>query len=176
MRILTLALLSSVLGLHTQAQGTSSAPAGTTTLPGSPSPSKTFYAVGMSFLPQSSPKPSGWAAVVTPISSAQKIYSISETDFTFVRTVSASVLPGFSVQTSVRTGFAVWLRAFGSANLYALGDGGMATTGAVSSAAASGGGFVTFPVRGILAVIGARVLKTVAGTQTYGEIGVAWGK
>ena len=48
------------LGSAHSSAGTSSAPAGTTTLPGSPSPSKTFYAVGMSLLPQSSPKPSGW--------------------------------------------------------------------------------------------------------------------
>ena len=171
MRILTLVLLSCVLSQHTQAQGTSSAPASPVfTQPGS----KTFYAIGMSLLPQSSPKPCGWAAVVTPLSTNQKIYSISETDFTFVR--AASALVSYNVQTSVRTGVAVWLRSFGQANLYALGDGGMATTGVLSSGAASGGGFVTLPIRGILAVIGARVLKTIAGTQTFGEIGIAWGK
>lgn len=135
---------------------------------------QTFYAAGLSLLPQSSPKPSGFAAAVIPVSTTQKVYSISEIDFTATRTASGV----YSVQTSARTGAAVFMRAFGKLNLYGLGDAGAATTGTNSGGALAGGGIATWPTRwkGVYGAAGVRVLKTsIGGTQTLVEIGIMWG-
>ncbi len=126
-------------------------------------------------MPQSSPKPTGFAAAVIQVSKTQRIYSISEVDFTLV-TGTGKKIP--SIQTSARTGVAVWLRAFGPVNLYTMADGGAATTGANSSGALAGGGMITWPTRwpGVLGTAGVRVIKTaLSSSQAVVEIGIVWG-
>jgi hypothetical protein len=132
---------------------------------------QSFYGGGVSLLPQTSPKPTGWAAAVVTANAKQKLYSISETDFTVVRAATGI---GFTVQTSVRTGGALWLRQFGKANIYAVLDGGMATTGTNSSGAVASGGMVLFPTKWprVQGLAGVRVLKTALGAaQTLIEFG-----
>lgn len=134
-----------------------------------------FYAAGVSLLPQTSPKPTGWAAAIITANATQRLYSISEIDFTVV----GDILHGrpAAVQTSARTGAAVWLRSFGQVDLYTLGDLGAATTGANSSGAGAIGAIVTFPTRSstIHGAVGVRVLKTAIASQTLVEIGIVWG-
>ena len=135
---------------------------------------QSFYGAGLSLYPQTSPKPTGWAAAMVTMSAPQRVYSISEIDFTATRTASGV----YSVQTSARTGAAVFMRAFGKLNLYGLGDAGAATTGTNSGGALAGGGIATWPTRwkGVYGAAGVRVLKTsIGGTQTLVEIGIMWG-
>ena len=141
-----------------------------------PAHCQSFYAAGISLLPQASPKPTGWAAAIITANAKQRIYSISEIDFTVV----GDVLHGkpFSVQTSARTGAALWLRTFKSVDLYTLADAGAATNGVNSSGAGAIGGVATFPTRwsALKGAVGARVLKTaLSGTQVLVELGIVWG-
>ena len=137
---------------------------------------QSFYGAGLSLYPQSSPKPTGWAAAMVTMSAPQRVYSISEIDFTAV----GNILRGqpVSIQTSARTGAAVWLRAFGRVNLFGLANAGVATTGTNSSGAFAGGGMVTFPTRwkALYGTIGVRILSSATGgTQTLIETGIVWG-
>lgn len=132
---------------------------------------QSFYAAGISLLPQSSPKPTGWAAAIVTVNANQKVYSISEVDFTVVKNGAL-----YNVQTAARTGIATWLRAFGPVNLYGLADAGAATSGTTSSGAFAGGGMLVFPInKQIGGTVGARVLKTNLGSQVIAEMGIVFG-
>jgi len=139
----------------------------------------TFYGAGLSLLPQSSPKPTGWAASVITISATQRIYNINEVDFTEVGNFLKH--QPVSLQTSARIGGLAFIRSFGSGantvDLYGLLDGGFATTGATTSGALATGGILLIPTKwpDIKIVLGVRVLKTAAETTTLGEFGLKWG-
>lgn len=126
---------------------------------------QSFFGAGFSSLPQSSPKPSGWAAVSILANKAAQVFSFSEMDFTPA---------GKRVQTSVRTGMATPLRSIGNVQIYGLADAGTATVGTSSGSAFSGGGIALVPVgpKGWQMVFGVRVLKTaVGGSQSVIEFG-----
>lgn len=130
------------------------------------SSSATFLAAGLTVPSVGSPKDySGWLAVVTPLIKTEKIYSISETDYTNV---------SGKITSSVRSGIATYLRSFGKVDLYALGDAGVATNGSVSGSAYSGGGIALFPTKwkSIYGVFGVRFLKTTTDQETLVEIGI----
>ena len=110
------------------------------------------------------------------MSAPQHVYSISELDFTVVGNILKK--QPVTVQTSARTGAAVWLRSFGQFNLFGLANAGVATTGTNSSGAFAGGGMLTFPTRwkALYGTIGIRILSSsVGGTQTLIESGIIWG-
>lgn len=140
----------------------------TTTAPTVPTVSSaaTFLAGGVTIPSAGSPKDyTGWIAVVTPLIKTQKIYSISETDYTDV---------SGKITSSVRSGIATYLRSFGKVDLYGLGDAGIATNGSTSGAAYSGGGIALFPTKWktIYGVVGVRFLKTTTDQETLFEIGI----
>ena len=134
-----------------------------------------WYGTGLSALPQSSPKPSGWAAYATCINTKAQLYSISELDYTAVPQPHGPTI----LQSSIRTGFATPLRTFGPVTLYALADAGTATVGVGASGAYAGGGVLVIPLphpRDFTILIGIRSLHTnMGGTQQFVEIGFGWG-
>ena len=127
---------------------------------------QSFYGAGTSLLPQSSPKPTGWAVFGTLASSKGQIWSVSEVDFTRGT--------GKLVQSSVRTGIATPMRSFGPVTIYVLGDAGAATVGSNSSAAFGTGSVALIPIRksGYSVMIGFRAIQSaVGGLQQTVEIG-----
>ena len=136
---------------------------------GLPICAQSFYAAGASALPQSSPKPSGWTAIAILASSANKLYSISGTDWT----VNDKKL----AQNATWTGIATPAKTMSFGTLYALGAAGGATTGMNTGAALTGGVILFVPIKagkwGAL-VAGYTVVKsTIGGTQDVLKLG--WG-
>jgi hypothetical protein len=130
---------------------------------------QSFYAVGVSALPQSSPKPSGWACLAVLANTKAQLWSFSEMDYTAIRAPGPT---GFTVQSSILSGLATPLRTFGPVTMYALGAGGAATTGSTSSGAVTGGTIFYIPLKnGNALVLGYEALKGVAGTQQIIKIG-----
>jgi hypothetical protein len=130
---------------------------------------QSFYAAGASALPQSSPKPSGWTAVAILASSANKLYSISGTDWTLNDKKLA--------QAATWTGIATPAKVMSFGTLYALGAAGGATTGQNTGAAITGGAILFVPIKagkwGAL-VAGYTIVKsTIGGTQDVLKLG--WG-
>lgn len=159
--LLLLLLTAGIVFSQTKPDTSSAAP----TVPTTPTPA-TFFSGGLTVPSQGSPKNySGWLAVVTPVVKSQRIYSISETDYTDV---------GGKITSSVRSGVATYLRSFGKVDLYGLGDAGVATNGSTSGAAYSGGGVVLIPTRwkSVYGVVGVRFLKTNTNTETLLEVGI----
>lgn len=133
-----------------------------------PATGGTFYGVfaQMNAQTPTHPQPTGGWVVATEISASQGIWSFNETDFTLV---------GGKIQTSPRTGGSLHMRDFGVCQLYALVDGGLATTGSATGSAFAGGGFVACPTKFDLLWFeaGYRVLHTsIGGTSQYIEIGL----
>lgn len=134
---------------------------------------QSFYAAGISGLPQSAPHVSGWALTATELTSkSMGIWSASGIDF--------NVAQG-KVQTTAWTGLATPLRTVGPFTVYALGGVGGASTGTNSGYSLTGGAIVFWPhkttkwyeyIRPCLA--GYSVQKTsVGGQANYAKIG--WG-
>ncbi len=129
---------------------------------------KTFWGVGVSALAESSPKPTGWAAIAVPINTKYAIYSISETDY------STAGLHPIKVQTSVRTGFATLVKQLGPVAIYGLANAGTATTGANTGGAFAGGGVALVPLSKskTTLILGIRIIKTsIGGTTQLIEVG-----
>jgi hypothetical protein len=127
---------------------------------------QSFYGAGMSALPQSSPKPSGWAVLAKSLDSKAQVYSFTETDYTYTPK---------EIQSSVRTGLATPLRTIGKVVIYGVGDAGVATTGSASGSAFAGGAvaLIPLPKNSMMLVVGYRALKTALGdTQQLIEIGL----
>lgn len=130
---------------------------------------QSFYAIGASMLPQSSPKTTGWAAVAVEASKTTQIWSISGMDFISV---------GKTIQTSAWTGIATPLRTFGTATLYALGAGGAATTGTNSGGAFTGGALLYIPIpnSAVAFVLGYAIEKTsISPSAQLIKLGIGWG-
>lgn len=158
-------LLLVMLGLGVAWGQSATPPSSTSPIPTITS-ATTFVAGGVSLLPQTSPKPTGWAVVATTISASQQIYSFSETDYAVV---------GGKVATSARTGLATFLRKWGTVSIYGLADAGIATTGSATGIAYAGGGFARIPFNttGWDVIIGVRELHTTVGRNTTViEVGV----
>lgn len=133
----------------------------------------TFWGIGAMAFPSTSPKPTGYMFTGVEVSASQKIYSFSETDFTYTR--------GGALQTSTRSGLATYMRSFGQINLYVLANIGVAasatSTGTTAGLASSEGGIITFPLGAkqlsqFLGNIGIRYLKTTTSSETLIEIGI----
>ena len=132
---------------------------------------QSFYALGVSALPQSSPKPTGWGALAIQASSKYQVYSISGVDF-------AVVGKPLTVQTSAWTGIATPLRTFGPLTFYALGAGGAATVGTASGRSLTGGtiAYAKWPAgkwyRFVPNIFGYAIENsTVGGTQNLIKLG-----
>ncbi len=122
-----------------------------------PQPQK-FYALFSNFQTISHPELTGGAAIAIPLDSKQENYSFTTYDVT-PRLIASK----FSIQTSVRTGIATQVKDIGPCRIFALVDGGYATTGENGSGAI-GGGFTAvcpmFKVPSWKILGGARIIKT----------------
>jgi hypothetical protein len=94
----------------------------------SPYPSN-WVGVGAGFTSGATPPINGWASYAIKISDKGPIYSFSSYDI-----VSGKTKP-FSIQTSVRTGFATVLRQWGPVYVLGFADAGMATAATVKTTA-----------------------------------------
>lgn len=99
--------------------------------PATPQYPSNWVGVGAGFTSGATPPVAGWASYAIKISDKGPIYSFSSYDI-----VSGKTRP-FSIQTSVRTGFATVLRQWGPVSLLGFGDAGMATAATTSATAAT---------------------------------------
>ena len=161
--VLSLILFAVVLVGQTPAPA---APAAPTPQPVINAPN--FYGMGVSLLPQSSPKPTGWAVLAIEANAKQSIWSFSELDFNLVKN---------QVQTAALTGIGTPLRTIGNVTIFAIGAGGASTVGSTSGGAISGGAIVHIPLKGGVdgaILFGYEALKTSnGGTQQMVKFG--WG-
>lgn len=125
--------------------------------------------------PSASPKSTGWGTYARLLSPSQGLYSFTTWD------TSGVTLKGFkpgtvvqAVQQSMRTGMALAIRQIKGFTLLGLGDAGLATVGATTTEAFSGGGIGVYRfASGWTVELGVRVLKTPAGgTETIYEYGM----
>ncbi len=120
-------------------------------------PSK-FYATFANFQTISHPELTGGAAIAIPLDQKQENYSFTTYDVT-----PRLIKNQFSIQTSVRTGIATSIKDIGPCRIFALVDGGYATTGE-SGSGAIGGGFTAvcpmFKLPSWKLLGGARIIKT----------------
>lgn len=129
-----------------------------------------FCAAGVSALPQTSPKPTGWAACATPLSAANQTWLIAGNEYVLVNKIVTPV--SFA-------GPATLLKTLTFATLWGYGALGGATTTQSTSLALTGGGFLrgAFTSKSPLSwLLGAVVVKTAAGSQTvlHAGIGAQW--
>ena len=130
-------------------------------------PGSAFYGVGIIGSATTQPKPSGFLVVATEISQSAQIWSFSETD--------AILVANHKIQTSARTGLATPMRKFGAAQLFLLGDAGVASTGTNTGGAFAGGAILTIPFKSKYVVFpGFRYLHTSTGGSQL-TIGVGIG-
>lgn len=124
--------------------------------PSAAQPSSAFYGVGVTGFATTQPKESGFLVVATEISQSAQIWSLSETD--------AILLANHKLQTSARTGLATPMRKFGAAELFLLGDAGVASSGTNTGGAYAGGAILTIPFKSKYVVFpGFRYLHTATG-------------
>lgn len=150
---------------------------------------KSFAAAGVAWNQYASPQINVWGSYAHLVSASAGLYSFNSYDVT-----SVSRSP-FRVQTSVRPGFAIYLRNFGRVYLFALGDAGIAVAPAATDAippnpaappiAATNLGFaysagwmgVVRLGKGWSLVIPMRTFKSaLSDRQTIIEIGFGWGQ
>ncbi len=133
-----------------------------------PAPSQ-FFGAGISFLPTTSPKPTGNAFVAAWSNSSHTLINIEEIDFTWLRSSR-------TIQTSIIADAATPVTMLGRTWYAFVGAGG--ATGATSSAAFAAGGFASFALKdGWRLFPGAKVLRTVAGgSQVIAFVDVGRGK
>jgi hypothetical protein len=146
-------------------------PVETPARPASTTNTGNFYAGGINFLPQSSPKPSVWGAIAIQTSKTTPLWQINETDINYVsstKTLQSSVRAGMATRCSV----AEW-------SLFCWGAAGVATTGSTTTGAYSGGLIWLHPVTAgskLNVVVAARALKTAAtGPQFLLSVGLGSG-
>jgi hypothetical protein len=120
-------------------------------------PAGHFYATFMNFQQQTHPALTGGAAVAIPLDQKEQNWSFTSYDVT-----PRLIGKAFSVQTSVRSGFAAGIKDFGQCRIFALVDGGYATNGNTASAAVGGGFVGVCPIgKTKFKVLGAvRIVKT----------------
>lgn len=123
-----------------------------------------FAAAGAAY----SPGWAGWASYANLISEKGQLYSFTTHDIT--RTASKP----YTLQSSVRTGFATVMRRAGPITVLAFGDAGMSAAGTSLGGAFSGGGvgIVQLGKTNWAVVVAARTLKTaIGGQQQVYEVG-----
>lgn len=122
-------------------------------------------------MPQSSPKPSAWGAIAIEASKGTPIWSITETDFTYISSTK-------KIQPSIRSGAATKC-SLGQITLFCWGAAGVATTGTTTTGAYSGGIIWLHPVKtgsNIDMIFAGRALKTAAtGPQFIISVGFGGG-
>ncbi len=128
---------------------------------------ESFYAAGVSALPQSSPKPTGWSAVC--VKASNSVWSISGLDYS---------IADRKIQQVAWSAIATEARTAGSILIFVLAGGGASTTGTASGYAVTGGtlGYVPIGKTGKFGafVLGWTVQRTNVGTQNFAKFG--WGK
>jgi hypothetical protein len=131
-----------------------------------------FAAAGLAWNQYAAPQINGWASYAASISKANGVYSFTTYDVTSV------TRQPFSVQTSVRTGLALYMRSFGPFHIFGLADVGVAAAGGSVGGSASGGGMIALPLgKGWTLLAPVRVLKTaLSDRQLIFELGFGWGK
>jgi len=133
-------------------------------------PPKEFLAVGAS---AGAGSYTGWGSYAHLVSADQRIYSFTTYD------VSKIQVKPFLLQTSVRTGVAIYMRSIGPIELYGLGDAGVSYTSTNVGSALSGGGMAALHLGKThwSIIVPVRVLKTAqSSSQTVYEIGIGWGQ
>jgi hypothetical protein len=131
-----------------------------------------FVAAGLAWNQYASPQINGWTTYARSIKASAGLYSFTTYDITSVKANP------FTIQTSARTGAALYLRSIGPIHIFGLGDVGMAASGQSIGSAFSGGGVVAVQLGKGWTVLGvARVLKTaLSDQQTIYGLGVGWGR
>lgn len=131
-----------------------------------------FMAMGTMYNPSGKVQYTGW------VTYAHLLDTKSATYFFTTEDVIPTTRP-FTLQTSARVGFGTLLKEYGKLRLWAIVDGGGATTGTQAGGAASGRTCVTYPFKKDLYGVGCYgivVSNIVPGTpKVYeGGIGRSW--
>ena len=127
-----------------------------------------FCVAGGSFLPQSSPKPTGFEACAALLSANNQIWSITGNQL--------NITSQRKIQAVAFSGFATVCHSFAFMEVFCFGAPGGATTGTGASLALTGGFIAAVPVRkGKLGYFmpGYTGTKTNAGTS--GTVIIGWG-
>jgi hypothetical protein len=120
-------------------------------------PSQKFYASFLNFQQYTHPQLTGGAAVALPLDHARENWS-----FTSYDVIPRLADRKLTIQTSVRSGVATTIKTIGPCRIFALVDGGYATSGTGASAAIGGGFVGVCPIgKTKFKILGAtRILKT----------------
>ena len=92
------------------------------------------------------PSVNGGAGFGHLLSAAQGLYSYTVYDISFTRNTEAVRIPPVLMQTTMRTGVALWVRSIGRLQIFADGGAGIAATGANVGGSFAGGGFGVLPL------------------------------
>lgn len=129
-----------------------------------------FAATGAMYNPSGTTKYTGWVTYAHLLDQKSGTYFFSSEDVIPVKG------PPFTVQTSARVGIGTLLKQFGQVRVWAIVDGGGATTGTQSGGAASGRSCVTVPWRKTtwsgIGCYGVVVSNIVPGTPKVIEAGI----
>lgn len=131
-----------------------------------------FAGAGVLYNPSGSPRVTGWATFAKLLDAKSETYLFTTED-AFV----ASGTKPFTITTSVRAGFATKLKEIGRVKVFGIVDGGGATAGSASGAAASGGGIATIRAKGNMYIMlgyRALMLQGQSGTPKLYEGGLGW--
>ena len=127
-----------------------------------------FCVAGATFLPQSSPKPTGFEACAALLSANNQIWSITGNQL--------NITTQHKIQAVAFSGFATICHSFPFAEVFCFGAPGGATTGSGASLALTGGFIAAIPVKkGKLGYFmpGYSAVKSNAGTSA--TILIGWG-
>ena len=135
---------------------------------GIPAFGQSFYAAGVSALPQSSPKPAGWTAVAVPTNATQSIWSISGLDYSVTSAHKIQSVAWSAVATPATT-------KLGSFKFFVLAGAGGATTATNAGYAITGGTMGILPLGKYGALVGGWTVEktSVGGLNNYAKLG--WG-
>jgi len=146
----------------------STTPPTTTTLNVSVLPDN-FVAMGAMYNPSGSARYTGWATYAHMLDRPSGTYFFTTEDV-----IPVTKTKPYTVQTSARVGIGTLMKQFGQIRLWAIVDGGGATTGIQSGGAAGGRTCLTFPVRkaySMLGCYGVVISNIVPGTPKVIELG-----
>jgi hypothetical protein len=145
-----------------------------TVAPVTAAPPATFVGAGALYNPSGTPRVTGWATYAKLVDAKSQSYFFTTED-AFVSKLNGS----YTTTVSGRVGMATLIKALGPVQVFGIVDGGGATAGTVSGAAASGGGIAMIKVKSdyyLMLGYRALLLQGQAGTPKLYEIGFgkAW--
>lgn len=139
----------------------------TSTLP------QNFGAAGALYNPSGAVKETGWATYAHLVDQKSGTYLFTTEDVVPVKGTGG--IAGYTLETSVRAGFGTLLKQFGQLRVWGIVDGGGATTGTVTGAAAGGRSCATLPFRktafSFIGCYGIMKSSVISGTPKVIEFG-----